>query len=346
MPDKVGQPTAPRFFRRGRLSERGTLALRGFAVVALIAIALGGHWFDRAGLKDNVDGHVSFIDVVYFTAITVTTVGYGDIIPVTDRARLFDTFVVTPIRIFIWLIFLGSAYSFVLRQGWERWRMGFVQRSLSGHSIVCGFGSTGSSAVAELLARGCAPETIVVIDENANKLREAEALGVATVEGDASHNAVLEAAGIDRARAVIVTPGRDDSAILIMLSARRLAPHIPVSVGIRATENEEIAREAGADVIINSVSLGGQLLAGSTAGPNIADYVADLVTRGGRVELRERTVSAEECGCDPASLRDRQIVRIYRDGKPIGFWEDGARRLEPGDHVIEIVPAKTAIHDG
>lgn len=331
-------PGGPRFFRRGRLSEAGTLALRAAAVLLLIAIALGGHWFDRGGLKDNVDGDVSFVDVIYFTAITVTTVGYGDIVPVTERARLFDTFVVTPIRIFVWLIFLGSAYSFVIRQGWERWRMSFVQRALRDHCIVCGYGTTGTAAVAELIARGCAPETIVVVDERGERLRAAEALGVATVEGDATHNAVLAAAGVERARAIVVTPGRDDTAILILLSARRLAARIPASVSVREEENEPIAREAGADVIINSVNLGGQLLAGSTAGPHLADYVADLVTRGGRVELRERLVLPEEVGRDPMEMTHCRILRIYRGDAEIGFWQEGARRLQAGDLVIEIAP--------
>ena len=330
---------APRFYRRGRMSQRRALLLRAGAVVALIAVALGGHWFDRGGLHDNADGQVSFADVVYFTAITVTTVGYGDIVPVTPRARLFDTAVVTPIRVFIWLIFLGSAYSFMIRQGWERWSMARVQARLADHCIVCGYGSSGTAAVAELLARGTAPEAIVVVDPQPSRLRDAEALMLATVEGDATHNAVLEAAGVERARAVIVTPGRDDTAVLIMLSARRLAPEVPVSVAIREVENEPIAREAGADVIINAISLGGQLLAGSTTGACVADYVSDLVTRGGRVELRERTVRDEECGFDPVTMRDRRIVRIIRDGKAIGFWEEAAQRLEPGDRLIEIVPA-------
>ena len=92
-----------------------TLLARIAAALALVGIALAGHWFDRDGLRDNVDGVVSFLDVVYLTMITVTTVGYGDIVPVTDRARMFDTFVVTPVRVFVWLIFLGSAYSFLLR---------------------------------------------------------------------------------------------------------------------------------------------------------------------------------------------------------------------------------------
>ena len=94
-------PTASAVFqRRSPLSVGQTLALRAGLALGLMAIALFGHWFARDGLRDNIDGSISFIDVLYFTTVTVTTVGYGDIVPVTPEARLFDALVVTPIRAF------------------------------------------------------------------------------------------------------------------------------------------------------------------------------------------------------------------------------------------------------
>lgn len=329
----------PRFFRRGRLGTRTTLLIRMAAVLFLIAVALGGHWFDREGLRDNIDGHISFADVIYFTAITVTTVGYGDIVPVSTSARMFDTFVVTPIRIFIFLIFLGSAYSFMLRQGWETWRMNSARRALKGHTIVCGYGAAGAATVAELLERGHAPETIVVIDEAAACLRQAEDLGVGTVEGDATHNAVLGIAEVERAASVIIAPGRDDTAVLIVLTVRRLAPDAHIAVSINAIENEPLARDAGATVIVNPVTFGGQILAQCTEGPHVADYLADLVTRNGQVELRERRVREGEVGQAPRQLASGQVLRVLRGEEVLGFWE--VERLEPGDTVIEVVQARS-----
>lgn len=328
----------PRFYKRSNLSVPVQLGLRVGAALTLVGIALAGHWFDRAGLSDNTDGHVSFLDVVYFTMITVTTVGYGDIVPVTDRARLFDTFVVTPVRVFVWLIFLGSAYSFLLRNSWERWRMAAIQRRLNDHTIICGYGATGAEAAAELVRRGCAPGEIVVVDEAEEPLEAAAELGLATVHGDGTHNAVLEAAGIARAKALIVTASRDDTAVLIALTARRLAPKVPVAVSILATENEVLAEDAGASVIVNPVSFGGQLLAGVTVGPHIAEYVADLVTSHGRIALRERSVAEDEVGRRLRDISFGHGLRIYRDGRAIGFWEAEAEALRPGDVIIEVVP--------
>lgn len=324
-----------------------SLLWRVALVFGLVGVALAGHWFDRAGLRDNVDGHISFADVLYFTTITVTTVGYGDIVPVTEQARLFDTFVVTPIRLFVWLIFLGTAYDFLLRRVWGNWRMRVIQQRLSGHTIVAGFGTSGEEAVAELMRRGADAARIVVIDERAAAIEQAECLGVNVMQGDASRNATLEAVQIARAKAVIVSAGRDDTSILIVLTARRLAPGVPLSVVIRSGDNEPLARQAGATTVINPASFAGLLLAGSTHGEHLADYIADLAAHGGPVALHERDVAPGEVGKPLSALATGLGVRIHRAGHAVGFWEPGAARLEPGDRIVEIVPAhRHPSHDG
>src|SRR3546814_5829754 len=132
-------------------------------LLALIGTAIAILWFDRGGRVDQVDGHFSFGDVLYFTMITITTVGDGDIVPVTPRARMFDTFAVTSIRLFVWLIFLGTAYDFIFKRAWNRWRMKLIQDRLHDHVVVAGFGTSGREAVAELVRRGPWPTHSVVI---------------------------------------------------------------------------------------------------------------------------------------------------------------------------------------
>jgi voltage-gated potassium channel len=323
--------------RQTRLTPLGSLLLRAALVFGLIGIAIAIHWFDRDGLRDNSDGHINFGDVLYFTMITVTTVGYGDIVPVTPRARMFDTFVVTPVRLFVWLIFLGTAYDFVFKRAWDRWRMKLIQNRLHGHVVVAGYGTSGGEAVAELLRRGTKPEDIVVIDSRQQALESAEALGVNYLCGDASRNAVLEAATIARARAVVISAGRDDTSILIVLTARQLSPDATITVVIRSAENEDLARQAGANSVINPVSFAGLLVAGATQGSHLPEYMRDLATAEGRVALNERPASPDEIGQPLSAIATGVGVRIYRGDQCIGFWEEGAKVLQAGDTIIEIV---------
>lgn len=311
---------------------------RVLLVLALIGLAVGVHWFDRDGLRDNADGEISFVDIVYFTMISVSTTGYGDIVPVTEQARLFDALVVTPIRVFVVLIFLGTAYSFVLRRTWEKWRMSIIQRTLTGHIVVAGFGVTGREAAEELIARGSPAESIVVIDCAAEAIVEAEALGCTVLQGDASRDATLQAGRIAEARSLIVTAGRDDTAILITLTARHLAPSLRISTTIRAEDNELLARQAGATTVVNPVSFAGLLLAGSCEGTHVTEYITDLASAAGRVQLVERAISAAEQGQPLSALATGLGVRILRGSDAFGFWQPEAQRLEQGDRVVEIVP--------
>lgn len=314
------------------------ISWRGALVLGLLLLAIVVHWLERDGLKDSYDGTVSFLDVVYFTMISITTTGYGDIVPVSDQARMFDAFIVTPIRIFFVLIFIGTAYTFVFRRTWDKWRMARIQESLCGHIVVAGFGTSGNEAVDELIALGTPAQEIVVVDPSAEALERAESLGCAIVEADATRDKSLQAVRISAASALIVSAGRDDTSILITLTARHLAPTLNISVTVRNEDNELLARQAGASTVINPVSFAGLLLAGSTTGAHIADYIADLASSSGRVRLAERVVRDDECGRPLSAVATGLGVRIYRDGTPYGYWEPEAQALRPGDCIVEILP--------
>ena len=338
MPFRRASPTRPTLRRSRGTPAWVSLLLRILLVFGLIGIALAVHWLDRGGLRDKVDGEVSFLDVLYFTMITVTTVGYGDIVPVTDRARMFDTFLLTPIRIFVWLIFLGSAYQFLFRNVWEAWVMSRIQDRLHDHVVVAGFGTSGEETVRELIRRGFPPAQIVAVDIRPAALEAAARLGVAVLEGDATRNETLDAVRIGRARCLTVSAGRDDTSILIILTARGMAPGLRISAVVKADDNEDLARQAGATTVINPASFAGLLLAGSAQGPHIADYMADLAATDGSVALRERRVTPEEAGRPLSATGTGLGVRIYRGGKAYGFWDPEAAALQAGDILLEIVP--------
>ena len=324
--------------RRSRITGWFQLAWRVAAVIALLGILILFHWLEREGLKDTHDGHVSLLDVIYFTMISATTTGYGDIVPVTERTRLFDALIVTPIRIIFLLVFIGSAYLFVARRTWEGFIMKRIQRSLSDHIVVVGYGTKNSRAVQELIDLDVLPETIVVIDTNDDRLLLAKAIGCTVLKADATRDETLRAVHVERAELVIISAGRDDTSILVCLTTRHLAPNVRISLAINQQDNEVPAKRAGADVVVNPLDFAGLLLATTHAGHHIADYLADLATMKGRVRLIERNIAPEEIGTALGDLTDGLGLRIIRDGKPYGFWRPQVQELQAGDIIMEIRP--------
>lgn len=317
-----------------------SIGWRVLAVLALLGLAIGVHWLERDGLRDNSDGSVSFLDILYFTSISITTTGYGDIVPVSDGARMFDALVVTPIRIFVVLIFLGTAYNFVFKRTWDKWRMAVIQRNLSGHVVIAGYGKTGSEAVDELIARGASRGKFVVIDTDPDSIARAHACGCTVLQGDATRDAVLEEAKLGQAEAMIVAAGRDDTSILITLTARHLAPTLPISTIVRNEDNEFPARAAGATTVVNPVSFAGLLLANSCTGNHLTDYLVDLASIHGQAALAQRPVAPDEIGKPLSAITTGLGVRVYRSGEPYGFAEPQAAALEAGDTILEIVASR------
>ncbi|WP_284124508.1 potassium channel family protein [Parerythrobacter aestuarii] len=333
----------PRFkpLRRAvRIPVWGDLGIRVGLALGLIMLVIMIHWWDRDGLVDNLDGEVSFLDVIYFTMISITTTGFGDIAPISDRARLVEAVIVTPVRFAVLFIFVGTAYNFIIKRSWEKWRMARIQEQLSDHVVVLGFGVSGSEAVSELIERGTDPSKIVVIDPSEERVGSAERLGCNVMAADATRDDTLEAVRIREASNVLVSAGRDDTSILIVLTVRHLAPNVPISVVVRADDNEFLAKQAGADNVINPVRFTGLLLAGSAKGAHIADYMADLASVTGKVQLVEREVKPDEIGKPLAESCGKGIgLRIYRDGKPHGYWEEECAGLQSGDIIVEVIPS-------
>jgi voltage-gated potassium channel len=324
--------------RKPRITGWFGLAWRIAAVVGLLGFLVIFHWLERSGLKDTHDGQMSFIDVLYFTMISATTTGYGDIVPVTAETRLFDAFVVTPIRIFFLLIFIGSAYLFVARRSWERFLMKRIQRTLHDHVVVAGYGTKNRRAVEELIALGQNPENIVVIDLREESLLRAKELGCTVLQADAARDETLRSVHAERAQLIIISAGRDDTSILICLTARDLAPNVRISIAVNEEDNETPARRAGADVVVNPLDFAGRLLATTHGGQHIADYLADLASMKGKVRLVERCVKPEEIGKALKDVSDGLGLRIIRDGTAYGFWRPQVEKLRADDVIMEITP--------
>ena len=213
-----------------------------------------------------------------------------------------------------------------------------IQRSLSGHIVIIGYGTKNSRAVQELIDLGAKPADIVTVDSSEERLAIAKALGCTVLKADATREDTLKAVRVDHAKLVIISAGRDDTSILVCLTTRHLAPNVRISLAVNRQDNEVPARLAGADVVVNPFDFAGLLLATSHAGQHIADYLADLATMDGRVRLIERDVRADEIGKALKELTEGLGLRIIRDGTPYGFWRPQVEKLEPGDIIMEIIP--------
>jgi len=142
-----------------------SLAIRAAFVSGMIATTVAVLWLERAQLVDHNTGEPpNLTSVIYFAMVTVTTVGYGDIVPVTTFARMVDTFFLVPIRFIILFTFVGTTYQVVLRRFQEEYRMKRKTEQLTDHIVVCGYGATGRAVVKELLLQGVAQEQIVAVD--------------------------------------------------------------------------------------------------------------------------------------------------------------------------------------
>jgi voltage-gated potassium channel len=236
-------------------------------------------------------------------------------------------------------ILASSAYAFVARQSWDKFLMKRIQRDLRDHTIVAGFGTKNSRAVKELIDLGTDPSDIVVVDTSEDRLEKAKATGCTVLNADATRDDTLKAVNIERAQLLIISAGRDDTSILVCLTARHLAPNLRISVAVNAEDNEVPAKRAGANVVVNPLDFAGLLLATTHEGQHIADYLADLASRQGRVQLIERDVRPDEIGRSLKDLDSGLGVRIIRDGKPYGFWRPQVAELLAGDIIMEIRPS-------
>ena len=330
-------------FMPADLDPRRTLMIRSAIVLLLLISLVGLMWWDRDGLMDHSDGTISFSDVIYFSMVTITTVGYGDIVPVSARARLIDAFVVTPVRIFIWIIFLGTAYQLALRQFTEVFRMAKLQTNLDQHVVVCGFGHTGKSAVEELLARGNSPQKILVVDPQDERVRAAVELGVVAIRGDATQeNLLQEAAFINAARSIIISAGRDDTNALILLTVRHLIPSCRVIISAKEEQNVKLFQQGGANAIISPSTYGGYLLAAAVEQHHLADYLKDLLTAGGHIRLVEESAEDKDVGKTLEDIKPDVLLRIYRQGSILSPWDFSQDdRIEKGDILLLLRPDKS-----
>ncbi|NLT29432.1 MAG: potassium channel family protein [Propionibacterium sp.] len=313
------------------------LARRGLLAAILLTASTLLVWFDRGAYIDNVNGDgVNLIDALYYSTVTMTTTGYGDITPHAPHARILNAILITPMRVGFLVLLVGTTLEVLANETRRMILDSHWRKHMRNHIVIVGFGTKGRSAVATLQRNETPLTKMLVIDPRPHAIADANQLGLAAIEGDATRRDVLRRAEIAKAREVIITVDRDDSAILVTLTVRQLNPSAHVVVAVREHENGSLLRQSGADAVVTSSDAVGRLLGLSAVSPNIGLVIEDLLTSGDGLEVAQRQVSADEVGHAPGDLPGERVIGVVRNHTLRRFYDPTVATLEAGDEVVVI----------
>lgn len=328
------QQLPPRTSTLPRLLRRIWIAL--FVLAAFILIGTTGFWLiDDRNLAIHNAG-----DALYMTLITITTVGYGEIIPLHSIGdRIFAglialggfgtlTFLFTSLSVF----FLEADLDHALR----RRRMEKNIAKLKDHYIVCGFGRVGRNVAQELELTG---RRLVVIDRDETQLtsqleRHPELLYLA---GDASDDDLLVAADIHDAAGVFAVTGDDSLNLMISLTAKQLNPDVRVVARCHEVRNIEKIRKVGADAIVSPDFTGGMRIASAMIRPHVISFLDEMLRTEHRLRVEEIPVPVNASVSNWGSLKHRgehYILLAIRDAKDWSFNPRNDYGLHSGQTII------------
>jgi voltage-gated potassium channel len=187
-----------------------------------------------------------------------------------------------------------------------------------------------------VLATGLRRDQVVVIDPSSKVIDAATADGYAGVMGDATRSEVLKRAEVHKARQIIVAPQRDDTAVLVTLTARQLNRSAKIVAAVREEENAPLLKQSGADAVITSASAAGRLLGLSVLSPAAGMVMEDLIQQGSGLDLVERPVVKAEVGRGPRDMDDL-VVSVVRGHRVLGYDDPSIGTLQLTDRLITIV---------
>jgi voltage-gated potassium channel len=310
-----------------------SIAVR-FGVALLIIVANWGLVVLESGsYTDSHDGHVSVVDALYYTTVTLTTTGYGDITPITAGARLVNALVVTPLRLLFVVLLVGTTIKALTQQSRQEFRLARWRKRMRDHVIVLGYGTKGRNAARALLLKGTPADHIVVIDRDSAVVAAAVQDGHGAVIGSAANAETLRRAMLDKARVVIVALDRDDTSVLATLTVRRAARHVQIITAVREAPTADLVRQGGADSVIVSSETTGRLLGLASYGPQTVEVVEDLLSFGAGLDLVQRPVRADEVGLGPTELAV-PVLAVLRGGQVLRYNHPDAAPLRPDDDLI------------
>jgi voltage-gated potassium channel len=301
-------------------------------VVAAIATGTTGYMVLQPGWR--------LLDALYMTVITLTTVGFREVQPLDDAGRVW-TMILSLAGVGLIFGSVGIVAEYLVVEATsgrrEAKRMADAVNKLSGHYILCGYGRVGLTVARELVHAG---RKVVVIDTVAESLGRARHEGFLEVEGDATEEATLLAAGIERAKGLITTIDSDAHNVYVILSARALNPKLFVVARANTADSEARLIQAGASRVVSPYTMAGHRLAELATRPRVVDFIDAALSHG---ELAFSMEEVEVIAGDPstdgatvASLRDTGvfILAIVTGEKSYEANPPAERILRAGETLV------------
>lgn len=282
----------------------------------------------------------SLLDSLYMTVITVATVGFQEIHPLSDSGKIFTMLLIfTSMGTFLYSISVitTSIIDGEFRSYFKDFRINSEIRKMENHVIVCGYGRNGKMAAAELSSHN---QPFVIIEQNKSVITEAEENGrFFFIEGDSTRDEVLQKAGIKSARSVITTLPIDADNLFVVLSAKALNPKLNIISRATSDSSERKLKIAGADNVVLPEKVGGAHMAALVLKPDVVELLRHISV------YETSTVNLEEIFCRdmPEKFRNRSLAELDIRNKTganiIGF------KTKEGEYIINPLPETQMIAD-
>ncbi len=309
------------------------LALRFLVILTSIAATLA---IGTVGFV--VIDHYPAFDAFYMTLTTMTTVGYGEVHPLSQAGRVFNSFLIG-FGVTTIFIAIGAMTQTIIE--WEfggllnRRRNKKMIERLKDHYIICGYGRVGRGAAAEL-AHAKAP--FVVVDTEPERVEMAMMAGQLAVAADATRDETLRQVGIDRACGLVAALATDADNLFVLLSAKGLNPKVYVATRAAEEGTEEKMRRAGADAVFAPYAITGHRLAQSMLRPHVVQFLDFTTTDLGK------DIAIEQVPVDPGSELVSRSIREMQVGRELGVI---VMAIRTGDGQMLFNPsADTALRGG
>ena len=306
---------------------RRRLIIIGVAILATLAAGTAGFML--------IDGYPAF-DAFYMTLITITTVGYQEVHPLSRAGRIFNSFLIA-IGVTVLFLAIGAitqtAIELELNQYFGRRRIKAMIDKLKDHYIVCGYGRVGRGAAAALKDAGV---PFVIIDRGEDLVERAIHEGMLAVLADANSDETLRDVGIMKAAALIATLSTDADNLFLVVSARTMNPSLRISARVSEKTSEDKFRRAGAEFVFAPYDITGHRMAESLIRPHVFQFLDFTLSNKMELDVGLEQISVSEKS--PLASQTLAQLQVRRDFGVIVLAirkEDGNMQFNPpADAVI------------